>query len=193
MGKVTDIFRSVAPAILWLTLSSGDMLGLTPGHEIWSQPDGWVYAAELTIGDSLLSIDGEPVEIVDIYLDPTPTAVYNFEVDGTFTYFAERAWVHNNSCRIRNSHLAGKRHPKTGVPFDNDGFPDFSDWVIREERIVPTGNPKADIAAANELFQAPPGYTWHHHQDVGRMQLVPYEIHKQTGHTGGASIWGGGY
>ncbi|WP_430624869.1 HNH endonuclease [Pseudomonas viridiflava] len=24
------------------------------------------------------------------------------------------------------------------------------------------------------------GYTWHHHQDSGRMQLVPELIHKKT-------------
>jgi len=36
----------------------------------------------------------------------------------------------------------------------------------------------------------PPGYTWHHHQDTGRMQLVQRGIHDGFPHTGGASIWG---
>lgn len=35
-------------------------------------------------------------------------------------------------------------------------------------------------------------YTWHHHQDEGVMQLVDRKIHRQTGHTGGFSIWGPG-
>ncbi|WP_394325567.1 HNH endonuclease [Methanosarcina barkeri] len=31
-----------------------------------------------------------------------------------------------------------------------------------------------------------PGFTWHHHQDFSRMQLVPTEeYHKRTGHVGG--------
>ncbi|MDR1488612.1 MAG: HNH endonuclease [Holosporales bacterium] len=34
------------------------------------------------------------------------------------------------------------------------------------------------------------GYTWHHHQDVGRMQLVPEKIHADTGHFGGDALWG---
>ena len=38
----------------------------------------------------------------------------------------------------------------------------------------------------------PEGYTWHHHEDKGRMQLVDSEIHAKTPHTGGRSIWGGG-
>jgi len=45
------------------------------------------------------------------------------------------------------------------------------------------------------LKQRPPGnLTWHHHQDVGKMQLVPTDIHRAfLPHTGGMSIWGGGY
>lgn len=40
--------------------------------------------------------------------------------------------------------------------------------------------------------QTPEGYTWHHNEEPGLMQLVDEEIHDQTGHTGGRSIWGGG-
>ncbi|CAO1295849.1 unnamed protein product [Diamesa hyperborea] len=32
------------------------------------------------------------------------------------------------------------------------------------------------------------GYTWHHHQDTGRMQLVPDDIHKKVGHVGWDSM-----
>ena len=38
----------------------------------------------------------------------------------------------------------------------------------------------------------PDGYTWHHNEEIGRMQLVKSDIHALTGHTGGRSIWGGG-
>lgn len=40
--------------------------------------------------------------------------------------------------------------------------------------------------------RTPEGYTWHHHQEKGKMQLVDSEIHAKTGHTGGRVIWGGG-
>ncbi|QSS99703.1 HNH endonuclease [Pontibacillus sp. ALD_SL1] len=40
--------------------------------------------------------------------------------------------------------------------------------------------------------QTPEGYTWHHHEQPGVVQLVDEEVHEQTGHTGGRSIWGGG-
>ena len=43
-----------------------------------------------------------------------------------------------------------------------------------------------------ENGDTPDGYTWHHNEETGRMQLVDSEIHAKTGHTGGRSIWGGG-
>ncbi len=38
----------------------------------------------------------------------------------------------------------------------------------------------------------PEGYTWHHHEVPGRMELVKSDVHEATPHTGGRSIWGGG-
>lgn len=37
-----------------------------------------------------------------------------------------------------------------------------------------------------------PGFTWHHTEVPGKMQLVDAGIHAETRHTGGRSIWGGG-
>ena len=36
------------------------------------------------------------------------------------------------------------------------------------------------------------GYTWHHTENAGEMQLIPDFIHKLVKHTGGREIWGGG-
>ena len=36
------------------------------------------------------------------------------------------------------------------------------------------------------------GYTWHHSEIPGKMQLVETKIHAMSGHTGGNSIWCGG-
>jgi hypothetical protein len=38
----------------------------------------------------------------------------------------------------------------------------------------------------------PDGYTWHHNEETGKMQLVDSETHANTPHLGGKSIWGGG-
>ncbi|WP_282092535.1 RHS repeat-associated core domain-containing protein [Epibacterium ulvae] len=109
-----------------------------------------------------------------------------------------------NSSNLRNSDLAGKSHPDTGVPFDSDGFSDFSDHLykgvdefgkkiksdVNIGRIV-DGSRKRHENLANKaagLKRTPEGYTWHHHQDSGRMQLVRTDKHRGTGHTGGYSI-----
>lgn len=36
------------------------------------------------------------------------------------------------------------------------------------------------------------GYTWHHNEEAGKMELVKAEIHQKTKHDGGKSIWSGG-
>jgi RHS repeat-associated protein len=96
---------------------------------------------------------------------------------------------------IRNAHLAGKVHPKTGLPFDKNGYPNFNGHLYKggpnDVRITPTGKREADFAAANKAAgysSTPKGYTWHHHQDSGRMQLVDTQMHLKTGHTGSIGL-----
>lgn len=49
-----------------------------------------------------------------------------------------------------------------------------------------------DQLADIEDGYTPDGYTWHHNEEIGKMQLVDTDIHSQTRHTGGRYIWGGG-
>ena len=118
----------------------------------------------------------------------------------------------------RNVKLAGKRHPETGIVFDNKGFPIFDDIAkydtklnvakfnsasYREQMRMATRDLRIQIQSGKinssqftpEQLQAIytgrdkiPDFTWHHHQDSGRMQLVPTIIHRQTGHIGGESL-----
>jgi len=92
---------------------------------------------------------------------------------------------------IRNAHLAGGNHHKTDVPFDSDGFPDFSAHATHTVTINQTGRRGVDERLANAaagLRATPKGYTWHHHQDGTTMQLIPRAIHRATGHTGGVGL-----
>jgi hypothetical protein len=106
--------------------------------------------------------------------------------------------------------------------FDKDGFPEFDTKFehLLESSHIGSGRFLAHRKASNEkLFaaiekdpslaktlglsrpqiddllksdSAPPGYVWHHHQDVGRMQLVSVKQHRLANpHTGGMAIWGG--
>ncbi|MEZ4775548.1 MAG: HNH endonuclease [Bacteroidia bacterium] len=119
-----------------------------------------------------------------------------FENVGNGNASAEDLNIFNREIKIRNSHLAESNHPKTDVPFDVDGFPDFSGNLYpdgpNDVMITPTGDRDNDFSAANKEAGynfTPKGYTWHHYQDYGRMQLVESEIHNKTGHTGGFYLW----
>ena len=39
---------------------------------------------------------------------------------------------------------------------------------------------------------APDGYVWHHDAEPGKLQLISFDVHSHTGHTGGRTVWGGG-
>ncbi|KAA0813194.1 integrase [Bacillus licheniformis] len=119
---------------------------------------------------------------------------------------------------LKMGHLKNKKHPITGVPYDKNGFPIFkhvgevkidkkfyksSDAVqfrqatlLLKEKLEK--KPELKKAFTDRQLQQiskgkkPEGYTWHHHQKDGIMQLVDSDIHGKTGHTGGRNIWGGG-
>ncbi|MGE7185305.1 HNH endonuclease [Peribacillus sp. NPDC006672] len=117
---------------------------------------------------------------------------------------------------VKNGKLANSVHPVTGVKFNGMGFPIFKykSQIKLPYDMIKSSNDRqfrycnqqlaikiekdfklksqfttgqiASIRKGNN----PVGYTWHHHEKRGNMQLVDYTIHKKTGHTGGKSIWG---
>lgn len=78
---------------------------------------------------------------------------------------------------------------------DNEQFKEcnsqLKEWVDKnhsEAREKFSDEQLEDIAEGN----TPEGYTWHHNEVKGKMELVDTEKHAKTAHTGGKSIWGGG-
>lgn len=118
--------------------------------------------------------------------------------------------------RLRKGDLAGDKHPVTGIPYDAEGFPIFEskgEVMLKEadfKKSRTTQSRKCSKALYEQIMEntelalkfmdeeiqlfkigkTPEHYTWHHHQDTGRMQLVDYQTHHDTGHTGGYKIWG---
>ncbi len=117
-----------------------------------------------------------------------------------------------------NYKYRGKNHPKTNVRYNRRGFPVFASMgncnlpmhLINESDAKQfrkcnyllwkgvQANPniaarfhKTQLAQLRR-GQTPEGYTWHHNQNKGKLELVDKEIHNQTAHTGGKSLWGGG-
>ncbi|WP_169713674.1 HNH endonuclease [Paludifilum halophilum] len=123
--------------------------------------------------------------------------------------------------KVIKGKYAGETHPKTGVPYDDNGFPIFDEWSKFEYQLdqskylaSDTEQFKEATRTLDDLLKRKPeleenftdkqlkdikagkkkirGLTWHHHQEPGKLQLVPTEIHQPTSHTGGRAIWGGG-
>jgi len=109
VGHVTRIFEDTAALTLWLTFDTGETLGVTPTHEVWTYQDGWTFAGALAEGDALVGSDGTMATIVEIRVDSNSVAVYNLEVEGTHTYYVAGVWVHNNSCPAKLA-FAGRVH-----------------------------------------------------------------------------------
>lgn len=117
-----------------------------------------------------------------------------------------------------NVGLAGRSHPVTGIPFDSRGLPIFDNVAAFDTRLsgrqfqaasyaqqmematrdlwaaIQRGEVSASSFTRSQLQQIQRGtakiddFTWHHHQDLGRMQLVPTQIHSKTAHAGGAAM-----
>ena len=69
-------------------------INTTPEHPFYIGGE-WVEAGNLKVGDELYHLDGTKHKITSIEIDTINQTVYNFEVEGTHTYFVEGYLVHN--------------------------------------------------------------------------------------------------
>lgn len=118
--------------------------------------------------------------------------------------------------KLGRMNMAGKKHPVSGVEFDLQGYPVFDviyEVQLNSEKCPMSRETHSTIASKRlyadimkngnlkklftddeiEIFKiggVPAAYTWHHHQDIGKMQLVKRSEHRKTGHIGGFSLWG---
>jgi len=77
------------------------------------------------------------------------------------------------------------------LPIDKYNAPNKTQYKISKDQLIGSG-----IFTLQQLGTDPglvPHYIWHHHQIEGRMQLVLDSYHDENRHTGGKSLWGGGY
>lgn len=87
------------------------------------------------------------------------------------------------------------------VRYNRRRFPDFTPYTIVgpkgkcDVRIKLSGSRKKDFELADaeagftKANPRPPNTTWHHHEDLGRMILVPTKVNNSFPHTGGVAIW----
>lgn len=112
--------------------------------------------------------------------------------------------------------MVGKKHQRTSIYFDKDGFPKFKAIAtvklsrkfynktrethfyqaskmlyerIQKDKKLASKFTKKEIQTFKQ-GDTPSKYTWHHHQNRGVLQLVDREVHANVNHRGGFSIWG---
>jgi len=131
---VTRIFTREADQLLVVELP-GDSLVITPLHPVYLLHRGWVDAAALKPGDSLLTNSGAPVRIRSIHHVFQESRVYNFEVEETHDYYVTRDGVlaHNPKCskRLERMGATPSKNSKTGKEV-------FERWLNK-------ANPKAKV------------------------------------------------
>ena len=204
-------------------------VGLIPGADIVTKP---LKAAKESIQKARVAEKlGNTADVIKYqkeavsYIDNSVNGFYDAK---EFRKSFENTYGKNNVVsttippnNAKNVKLAGKEHPKTGVPFDDKGYAVFDNFSVYDTRLNISDFRESsyieqmrmatrDLANAidkgyvnknkftpsqlNAIYKGEskiPGFTWHHHQDTGRMQLVDYDLHKETGHIGWESMKNG--
>ncbi|MBI2463614.1 hypothetical protein HYV57_01520 [Candidatus Peregrinibacteria bacterium] len=76
-------------------LNINNRLKITPEHVLFVN-DSWKMASEIRIGDRLIDMNRQVIIVDSIEDVETQIPVYNLEVLGTHTFFANGIYVHNN-------------------------------------------------------------------------------------------------
>ncbi len=92
--RVLSEVEALSPPRMAATMLIAGKLRVTGSHPLWANGD-WVQAAELAVGDTLLSHGGSPLALASIQADGELARVFDLAVSSPHNYFAEGILVHN--------------------------------------------------------------------------------------------------
>ncbi|MEH1017873.1 polymorphic toxin-type HINT domain-containing protein [Micromonospora sp. CPCC 206060] len=89
---VTDTHINNDTDLTDITVEDGDgnrsVLNTTAHHPFWSEDrQEWIYAADLTVGEDLRSLDGEPLTVAAVASFTGAQVMYDLTVDTDHTYY----------------------------------------------------------------------------------------------------------
>ena len=123
LKEVLNVWVKETDEILHVSTSDGETIDTTTNHPFYVEEKGWVAAGDLVVGDTLVTVDGDEVEITDLQLEKLaePILVYNLEVEDFHTYFVGEygVLVHNKYHKHHSDpkYLGGNpKQPLTDVP-----------------------------------------------------------------------------
>jgi hypothetical protein len=85
--EVVNTKVRTAPSTLVIEVAGGTRVETTPEHPFYVEGTGWTPAGRLAIGNAIVTRAGPSLKIVRIETKEKPATVYNFEVEGTHSYF----------------------------------------------------------------------------------------------------------
>ncbi|QRN32430.1 HNH endonuclease [Pectobacterium brasiliense] len=106
--------------------------------------------------------------------------VNGVEIEGVFPQFDSAIDVHLPEQLIQAKDSAQAEYANQALKEKVNNDPDFAQQFSDEQ------------LEQIENGETPDGYTWHHNEDPGKIQLIKTEDHQNNRHTGGKVIWGGG-
>jgi len=132
---------------------------------------------------------------------PTAATIANAKklADASYTDADNKGWTkrYDDMKAKVQAEQYKKMKEKYGANLKTNGFPEFDPSDLcpgaNDVRIgALCGSDAGDFAAANNVAgyaEKPKDCTWHHHEDLGRFQLVKTSWHEKFPHTGGRAIW----
>ncbi len=130
--KVLELKKFQKSNIIKINLSNGRSVSSTDEHPYYVLGKGWsaynvgsckvynlLFVEQLSVGDILLGVDGEEIEVLSIdYVETSEVNVYTFEVFGNHNYFANGVLVHNKG----EPFLGGKAGKEAWMRGDPEAF-----------------------------------------------------------------------
>ncbi|MEX9786748.1 HNH endonuclease [Providencia manganoxydans] len=102
------------------------------------------------------------------------------EIEGVFPQFNSSIDVQLPEELIQARDTAQAEYANEALKEKVDSDPEFAEQ-FNDEQLEQIKN-----------GETPDGYTWHHSEEYGEIQLISTEDHNNNRHTGGKAIWGGG-
>ena len=111
LKEVLNVWVKETDEILHVSASDGETIDTTTNHPFYVDGKGWVAAGDLEVGDTLVTVDGDEVEVSDVEVEKLaePILVYNLDVADFDTYFVGEhgALVHNYDPRKTSGTVTG--------------------------------------------------------------------------------------
>ncbi|WP_165164534.1 HNH endonuclease [Corynebacterium qintianiae] len=212
IGKAAKIAKAM-PAIRRLIAKTGDIKHAFQYSRVKAALDDALIPAACRVAGTVAYAAGTPTYTPAIYRPatqianpytraasrcPYPPSVQ--KVNGRYPINARYAggvWRDGDPAKMP------KGWPYDDIHFSDRGFPIFNQHIHEHptkgfgdiELDHPTGSSWKDIREADDQFGIDAKYrrehnlVWHHHEDTGRMQLIPRDLHNAVRHTGGYAMW----